>query len=193
MSNNSVINFRHPAWTVTQTPLGLELQYRNWRNRGSSWALIAVVSWSLFCLWGVWGFLKNWFIDKAEILPAGVVLCLILVGGCWLGIVLAGNLYERRVYLLSGERFKLRKHRINRPVKETVIDKLRIKEVYRLYTPPKETSTSGTWRTVIGYSDMHGKSKELALDGHSEEEADFVGPLFAEWARVKIVTENTVE
>lgn len=188
---NSELNFHHPAWTISQTPVGLELQYRNWKSRGSHFALFPLSIWFTFCLWGIWGFLKNWIIDRAEILPAGVVLFLLLLGGFWLGIVLTGNFYERCVYLLSSATFKLQKYRIDRSTKEYTIEKSSIKNVYRLYTPSKDAGINGTWRTVIGYSDRDGKNKEIALAGHSEEEAEFLGKLFAEWSGLKVKKENT--
>jgi hypothetical protein len=140
--------------------------------------------------WGVWGFLKNWFVDRAEILPGGVVLCLVFLAGTWSGLyVLDRLIFASTTYDLEAERLVVLEKTLFRR-KLQVIRKDAIRKILINYVPPgpeSSTSNPGTYATLIVHNipDTGGKTTNFAMEGWTERESNWLAPLLAIWAEVK--------
>lgn len=146
-------------------------------------------------LYGVFVFLKGWFVEHEEILAGGVVLFLIACGGVYLGVHFLRHLFRRVVYTLGHGQLKATTVKWGSSQAKN-IEKALIKEVIRLYTPPGKSAPSnspGQWSTCLVYNDMSGSRKEFFLEGMDKEESDYLVSLLSQWAGVKCRTENTNE
>lgn len=178
-----------PNWTAAQGPGGsvvLTFALRKWAlGLGLGGALLGLFG------WGVWGFLKNWFVDGAEILPGGVVLFLVFLAGLWSGLyVLDRLIFASTSYELSADSLVIRENTLFRR-KRDIISKAGIRKILVNYLPPgadSSISNPGTYTTLIEHERTDGKANgvtNFAMEGWTEREANWLAPQLASWAGVK--------
>lgn len=189
------MSFQHPYWKENHTPVGIELSYIP--RGGIGFVLAFLFSTAIFSvsLYIVLGFLKNWFIDHAEILMGGVIVFFMACGGMYLGFRFFKHLFRRITYTLGHGQLKVMIYKFGTSI-ETLIDKASIKEVLQLYTPPTQSepqNSPGTWVTCLVYHTSTGERKEFFLEGTSQEESNYLISIFSNWAGVTTRTENTSE
>ncbi|MCB0337984.1 MAG: hypothetical protein KDD53_00200 [Bdellovibrionales bacterium] len=183
------------GWTFYDKGGSRDLTYKAWRSgKGFYLALLCVCITFAFCFQQVFFFFKNWFIEKAEILPAGVILVLILLGILALCAMGLNHLFRSVSYRYSSGGSTLEIQRTS-PLKKASpkvrIDRGNVLKVVKVYTPPKNSSLPGTWKTAIVYSDKSGKPRYFFLEGDSEAESNFLSHEISQWASVEITEENS--
>ncbi len=182
----------HADWRISETPLGKEITFAPSRSgRAYLVPLAAALVLSGLCGYGIFVFVNGWFSGE-EILAGGLVVVLILTGGllfAWRCLRLA--LRTERYILQSGCLRALS----CKPGSSTeqIIEKQAVTEIVQLYTPPRETGQSGTWRTCLAYSGLNGKRNEFFFEGDSKEISDQLCALLGAWAGAPVRQENTME
>ena len=174
-------------WSRTLTPLGIELTFRAQRATAAVAAGLLVAAALLFCLWQIWGFLKNWFIDRAEILPGGVVFFLLLCGGALLCVKGFRQVFRSVTYRLLCDRLEV----VCNGASKLTIEKSRVKKLIQLYTPPKEPPLNGTWVTCLVHTGTNGKDQEFFFEGDAEEESAMLIRALKEWAPLEVEKQET--
>src|SRR5262245_51725495 len=160
-----------PAWSASVSPLGLEIVYRPQKTRGFYVTLLVTVLFGLACAYVAYVFIAGWLLYREEILPAGVVLCALAMGGCWLAIRGLRWLYRTTTYTLGGSSLRACR-RIGATLEETVIDKGQLTGFSKIYTPPKSGShkEGETWVSALVYRGTDGSEKRFHFEGVSAEE-----------------------
>ena len=181
------------AWLAARTPLGLELTYFARKDRGFALALAVAAVVTVFCGYQILSFLLNWFRDKAGILPAGVILFLLMIGGLLVGLRFLSVAFRSSQYRLGEFLLEIDEMRPGRGTKKEQIEKGNILEVLCLKTPSKEAGSPDTWRTGISLSEPSGKNRNILIEGTTKEESDFLSGILTAWAGVKRKEENTME
>lgn len=174
-------------WSIAEGPDGavvLTFGLRKWAlGLGLGGGLVALFG------WGAWGFLKNWFIDHAEILPGGVILFLVFVAGLWAGLYVIDRLIFATVqYELTPENLVIRKNTLFRR-KQEVIPRKNVREILINYLPPgpnTSTGNPGTYATLIVHERPNTRgTTNFAMEGWTEEEANWLAPQLARWSGIK--------
>ena len=145
----------------------------------------------LFFGYGAASFLKGWLINREEVLPAGVILFLILLGGFIFGLYVFDRLfYAATEYRMSTDQLRIVvKSFFNFSRKQ--IKHAEIAYVLQLSTPPKVRGMDDTWRTLIFYGEK-SHPKSIALEGSTSAECEWLAPILAQWAGVPCQRDSTV-
>lgn len=182
----------HRHWRVSETPRGVELCYRPRDGEGFVPALVACLIFGAICIYGAAVFLRAWLLDGEEILVGGMVLFLLLVGGVYLAYCGVRHLYRTTTYILGGSSLRLTHSRWGRAAEE-VIDRGFLRGIQQVHTPGEDRAQPDVWRTAITYGTPTGGEKRLYFEGSTEEECRELSQLLADWAKLKIVKESTVD
>lgn len=109
---------------------------------------------------------------------------LVILGGVAFGVRVPDRM------LFATTRYRLGEYRlfatVNSLFKRSSIEIARrqILQILRLYTPPETVKDEGTYRTIVIYRMPNAGRGELASEGITEQEAERIGPMIAEWANV---------
>ncbi len=76
-------------------------------------------------------------------------------------------------------------------LKEESIERGRIKEIVKTYTPPKSAGLEGSYATLMIYDTPLGQRRTLAFEGWREAEQAWLSTLLCTWAKVPCRSENT--
>ena len=139
---------------------------------------------------GAWG--AYWLAAGGGLTIAGIIFMLMVPGGAIVfGVYsLDAALWRRHEYMLGPGAFEARRLSIFGN-KDTSIHRSAITGIQQAYSPPTDSQGRkhpGDWVTFVSYRDgMTGKDSDYALDGmKSKEEAQWLGPLLSEWAKVPL-------
>lgn len=170
---------------------GDEIIFRPIRARGFPVALIFNLLLMLFFDYQIAGFLKNWFIDKAEMLPAGIVFFLLMCGGMLFVVRNFRLLFRTVQYRIGDSTVQIIERRLGGSELSRTFDKQCIKKVIRTYTPPRGDERNPIWGTLIACRTADGRDEQVALEGYGEDESKFLSQILSSWAAVPTEIENT--
>jgi hypothetical protein len=181
------------AWQQIETPLGLEITFSAKKARGFIPAVVFSGAIITCCGYLIKIFLVNWFIDKAGILPAGVIFFMLVLGGMYIGLRLLSVALRRNRYRFGGSTLEMVETRPGFAAKKDQSDKAAILKILCLKTPSKTAGIEDTWTTGITVKQGNGKSRDLFFEGTTKEESDFLSGILAQWTGVERTEENTMD
>jgi hypothetical protein len=182
-----------PEWSAATTPFGKEFTFHAGMAKAARPAFVIGVVIIALCLYWDWLFIENWVFDKAEILPAGVVLFLVILGGAAFGVYCIRRVFSSTKYLLGSDSFTVTKKAFSKESVEK-FQKAQITGINLLYTPPKEAPLEGTWAVVLDIRDLQGgKARSLALEGYGEKETKIISDALSTWTGIRVIGANTAE
>lgn len=178
-------------WTKKETPLGSEIVFEPKKTSPTFLVPIsASVGTALLSVYVICIFVYGW-IRGEEILPGGVVVVCIMIGGMFLARFWYRHAFRVRRYVLGPSQLTVFPGASDR-IPEKCVEKSRIIEILQLHTPPKEAGEAGYWSTcVVSKSSRGDKREEFFFEGDSEEVSNWLCAILTAWAGVPCRGENT--
>ena len=149
---------------------------------------------ALLMFFGYWviACLQSWFVGGEEVLVGGVVIFGVMLAGAAFGVYVLGRLGASTRYLFEPERLRA-EHSFLGKEKVQEVERARVKEVIKAYTPPKQAGLDGVYATLLLYEGRFGKTQTLAFEGSSQAEQEWLSGLVSAWAKVSCHNENTTD
>jgi hypothetical protein len=179
-------------WTKRLSPAGPELVFaiRGGKGYYLTWAI------GVGCLaafgYGALYVLQGWLSDPLGNLLGGGFFFLIMAAGVAFGLYVVFRLLGSTTYLLAPDAMRVTSGFL-RPRVKFEVERSHIRGVEQNYTPPKEAAVDGTWKVLLSYADLKGKTREFSFEGWTAEEARWLAPIVSEWANVRFKSEMSAE